>query len=116
MITTAKETMITLTLMPGWTEIIGAVKAPPSAARKTPNVKAIQWTRFTLTPMLGAHLVIVDHREHDLAGDGAVEAEPDRDAADHGEGDEGEVVADIEQRPDRRRCRRARRARRRSRG
>ena len=52
MITTAKLTMITLTLMPGWTEIIGAVKAPPSAARKTPNVNAIQWTRFTFTPML----------------------------------------------------------------
>ena len=37
--------------MPGCTEIFGAVKAPPSAARKTPKVKANANTRVTLTPM-----------------------------------------------------------------
>ena len=36
MMMTAKATMMTLTPMPGETEIIGAVSAPPSAARNTP--------------------------------------------------------------------------------
>ena len=40
MITTANETMITPTETPGCTEIIGAVKAPPSAARKMPTENA----------------------------------------------------------------------------
>ena len=54
MITTANDTMITPTEMPGDTEIIGAVKAPPIAARKMPIVKASMYTRDTLTPMLDA--------------------------------------------------------------
>ena len=40
MMTTANETMMTPTETPGWTEIIGAVNAPPSAARKMPTVNA----------------------------------------------------------------------------
>ena len=39
MITTAR-TITTLTDSPGATEIIGAVSAPPNAARKMPNMKA----------------------------------------------------------------------------
>jgi len=52
MITTAKAMMITLTPMPGETEIIGAVSAPPSAAKKTPIAKETMKTRSTFTPMV----------------------------------------------------------------
>jgi len=40
MMTTANDTTITPTDTPGCTEIIGAVKAPPSAARKMPTENA----------------------------------------------------------------------------
>ena len=54
MITTANDRMITPTDTPGCTEIIGAVKAPPSAARKMPMENATMYTRETFTPMLAA--------------------------------------------------------------
>jgi hypothetical protein len=41
MMTTAKDTMMTPTDTPGCTEIMGAVNAPPSAAKKIPTVNAI---------------------------------------------------------------------------
>ena len=40
MMTTAKETITTATETPGCTEIIGAVSAPPSDARKIPVANA----------------------------------------------------------------------------
>jgi hypothetical protein len=40
MMTTANEMMMTPTDTPGCTEIMGAVNAPPSAAKKMPMAKA----------------------------------------------------------------------------
>ena len=54
MMTTANEMMMTPTDTPGCTEIMGAVNAPPKAAKKMPATNAPMYTRDTFTPMLDA--------------------------------------------------------------
>ena len=54
MMTTANEMMMTPTDKPGCTDNMGAVKAPPKAAKKMPTANATMYTRETCMPMLEA--------------------------------------------------------------
>ncbi len=97
MTTMAKLRMMTSELRPGCTEILGAVRAPASAASSTPTANAIGVDAIDPHAHAGAHLRIVDHGRYDLAGDGAVEAKPDREADRDRHRDQRQIVADIKQ-------------------
>ena len=50
MTTTAKASTMTSTPMPGTTDTVGAVSAPPMAASMVPTVKVTRKMRFTSMP------------------------------------------------------------------
>ena len=49
--TTAKDSTMTSTPMPGLTAIVGAVSAPPRPASPAPTVNVSRYTRLTLIPI-----------------------------------------------------------------
>src|SRR5262249_26711112 len=80
MATTAKASTRTETPMPGSTDIIGAVNAPPSAARNVPSAKAMRSMRGTLMPSAPRHLTVVDDAGDLAAERGVVNDEPEQEA------------------------------------
>ena len=92
----AKLRMMTSELRPGCTEIIGAVSAPRERREQYAEGEGEPVDAVHADAHAGAHFVIMDDGQHDLAGDGAIEAEPDRKADRGRDRDQRKVVADIE--------------------
>ena len=72
--------MMTSELRPGCIEILGAVNAPASAGEQDAEGKGHRVDAVDAHAHADAHLLVVDYGQHDLAGDGAVEPEPDGEA------------------------------------